>query len=615
MIEKDGQFGNKQTISRQNFKKYLIHVSEYVDRIYEVHRDENGNEITKGATYKDYFIADINEKGALAKEYYSSVSYYNGPAGTEEVYTSFATKLAEVYTSFKIGDEYVRNIQFLDTPGIGENKVGIEKTLSDAVTMKLDIVLVVKAAGNSKSDTDTEKFNELIRERLTGKDTASTWVYYILNVWKDKIKKGDIKKLRDSIQSGLKEAQSSDKIVLADNHFRYMDLKNGAALSIDGDVLEYQNPVNEYLSDILNSLIGQIRAIDEEFFTLGEKAYVGIIQEWKELHQTIKTIKKYLPSLEPHFLAEDLIKKLSPALTEVANWSTLIAETVKPDLKPFKEDTIGNYVAKVLHSDRGDITFDNPSTQAKDIELFYDKNKLNIEKYGCFRQSYFRDNSNFIEYSSVKRELRNALIGGILALIKDKPAQKKLVQYKSDLQGVLCDKGGFSFIISNTENWWADVADFLGDEPNCTSLEELFRAVSTLNIDLQDKLKDTIETSMGNSLHHDDFGDPDEYNFEDYPSSVCSFIHSLLNIEQFAKGVVEKGIIDEALDKIQYSISLRLDNIVSMCGTATNVTNSKTRDELSAFYQRHLDDIFQDNDNAKKMAVVKRWDDLIKVKI
>ena len=136
-------------------------------------------------SYDDYTFDELKENKDRAEKYYSSVSYFLNPDDKEPKFTSYATKKAEVFHSFKVGNEDpINNLQFLDTPGIGEDKPGLEKILAKSVSADLDIIMVIRAA---RSDVQGDPTRTLLipqlRSLLHKRPKSQQSLYFILNAW------------------------------------------------------------------------------------------------------------------------------------------------------------------------------------------------------------------------------------------------------------------------------------------------------------------------------------------------------------------------------------------------------------------------------------------------
>lgn len=243
-IDNDPTIGKRNLGSKKiSFFEYLDNLPKYINRLIENEDD---------LKYEDYELSDIEHGRDLdkSKRYYSSVSYYSGPAGTEKLYTSFSTKKAEVYTSFDIDGEDVSNLQFLDTPGIGEQKPGLKSILSEAITTQLDIILIIRAVNPNKTNTsDLEDLIDSIRTRLTGKSHARESLFFVLNMWDDSAIIASYKDgvdERDFIIKRLNQLQDTDSISLPENHFRMIRVPSQVELLQDGNTND-NNPIGKFL--------------------------------------------------------------------------------------------------------------------------------------------------------------------------------------------------------------------------------------------------------------------------------------------------------------------------------------------------------------------------------
>lgn len=617
---KDPHFGNGDIENKKTFLKYLQHAPNYADSLLEyeydnegnIKRDENGMPVTTAESYIDYKIEDILLKGETGQKYYSSVSYYTSPGSSEEVYSSFATKFAEIATSFNIGNSPVYNIQFLDTPGIGESKAGIEQTMSDAITAKLDAVIVVAAVGNSKSDGDKNKLVNLLRVKLTEKSNVANWLFYALNIFQDNVNPESIKKAKDNIIESLTIAQDSNPIHLKDSHFRYMDLKNRCGLNEKKKVTS-QDPVNPFVLEILTELIPNITNIDLGFFRDGKAQYNAIIEKWKDLKANLEALSAILPSTDTSIKVEKIIEELGKALASKVEWNNILETTIKPNLEPFKQETPGKYVLKVLEMDGANTDFNDRSHD--NLVAFCTANIKHLNQYS-FRESHYNQNISFMDYTSRKIALQTELIDAVGKLIKEEEAITLLNQFKNSLREVFLKEGRLEFIESDVAFWWRSVADYMKKQQVCPKLEKRFRDIANLSIRAKEQLSGTITKTIQESLWHDDFGGKNQgFRFNEYIEALTSFVRSLLVLEQYSKDLIEIEVFDKEIKNIQNNITTTLDRISEICNSTDSIENAETRNELRAFYNMHLDEVLKNDSTAAISAVVSRWRETIKLSL
>lgn len=602
-IYNNPQFGNKQTISKQNFITYLKNANSYIDKILE--SDEQKTQ--SGIGYKDYKISDIQNHGDIAKDYYSSVCYYDSPVSNTVRYNSYATRLAEIYTNFSATE----NIQFLDTPGIGENKAGIEKTLSDAITMKLDIVIVIKAAYIANQDKASELFFSLLRERLTNHATAKDWVYYILNVHLDENGNYDFQQildLRTRIKDNLRTPQQSSTIALEDIHFRFINLKEDCEYLSQTEI-QTEHPIENYLSEILQLLIPKIKKIDEDFFSLGLSEYKKITAHIEHLCSKMSALSPKLPVFDDHTKIENLIVRLSEKFNTSKTYRHVIEGKLKPSVEEFKEEPIGTYVKKILGLSEDHTDLSELSIEA--IDEFCKKNKDVIElRIG---ETSYENNKSFSDYSTVKGDLKKALIQGVLNQIKEKDAQEELAKIKNDFAEILETVGSLGFMVSAGSNdWWSDATAFLKKEKKVSELLSIFSGIRDMEIHAALDLGPSIIEAVRVSLNKDEFGEFSEnWNFRSFDGALRCFIYSLLFLEASSKLDIEVSVFKRALEDIQKDINARFDRLWDL---PKNIGDKSTesRNQLYSLYKRHLDEVFTNDAEAQKGALVDTYDGIVK---
>ena len=356
------------------FLKYLTNIGEYINNLGKAPKDYTFKELTSGK----------EDDKAKAEEYYSSVSYFSNPDDKTIKYTSYATEKAEVFTSFKVGNEDpINNLQFLDTPGIGEAKPGLERILAKSVSSDLDVIMVIRAARSDvQGDPTRTQLIPQLRALLNKRPYSQQSLYFVLNVW-NQAKPGTGDKEKEKIKDELLTAQNNDKIVLDDSHFKVINILKGVEILSNGST-NSNNPIHGYLLKILKQLIPNMENIDNEFFKDAEDKYAEIENDYRKIKIMVANLSYKLPN-------EDLTGQIDDVFAKVAKeWkkesSTIDDKTIigqiQCDLEKFCNQETGYILSELLGiPPMGIEDFDEEEDNYEFINKFCIENAKAINEY------------------------------------------------------------------------------------------------------------------------------------------------------------------------------------------------------------------------------------------
>lgn len=559
-------------------------------------------------SYDDYTFDELKENKDRAEKYYSSVSYFLNPDDKEPKFTSYATKKAEVFHSFKVGNEDpINNLQFLDTPGIGEDKPGLEKILAKSVSADLDIIMVIRAA---RSDVQGDPTRTLLipqlRSLLHKRPKSQQSLYFILNAW-DQASPDTGEMEKKAIKNQLEINQDYDKIILDDSHYKVINILKDYEILPDGD-RDSNAPIHRYLLDIFKELIPNIRNIDEEYFKEAEAIYDEIMTEYKEITSRMTDISYKLPS-------DDLSQQIDAVLVDSANsWKDKCAQIsdkeiigeIKYDLEKFCTQPTGNVLFELLGLQTDGIdNFDQEDDNYDFIEDTCLKNEVAINK--AFDYPAYQAGAEFKCYSEFKEALLNELADTIFKRINVEKAQEALDETKKNLANVLITKGKLGFVTEDAKVWWSEMANLLSQENHPDELVKIFANFSTFTIDAKLVLGASVDKVISVSRHADNFGDPGQYYFNDFKNAKEAFIHSLLCIEKHVQDLIIKDVYKEQLSQYVSSFSKNINQIRELITFGDQEKKTKLRNAWEHFYRRHAKEIFANSDSERKQALISYW--------
>lgn len=581
-----------KTELQKKFQLYRKKIDCYVGRLVESESD---------IKYKDYEISEILKGEGVAREYYSSVSYYQTPNDIDqhEVYTSFATRKAQVFTTFGIGDEpNVNGIQFLDTPGIGEHKVGIEKLLKRAVSKDLDIIIGVRKIGpNTNNDQEQQMLLNVIRGSMATWKDAKEWIYFLLNAFPGATI-NHAKTTSDGIVESLAIPGVGGKsISVSKSHFVPIDLKNNKELTPNG--YDDNNPIGRFLSSILETFIPKIKTIDDGFYNVAdaqydiiEKAYTGLQDKVNSLNLPVYTnvtdqIKVRLKSIDTAFVEKGMLVALAQ-----------IKSGLKDNISEFcgmgegSSDPVGAEVAKIFG-----VTCTSKDSFDRLVDLIANKHKETFE-------FQWETNNEFLMYQELKSKLVKSMRESIQSKIDWDSACTALQDAKIKFCEILMSDGRLQGVVnsetySSPEEWLDLFISLLKAEGGYNTLVEIFENLKDYTIDPIKVLNSDIDDILRMSSRHDKF---DGKSFEEADDAMYAFVSSLYNIELVTKQTTLKTLASDKVSKISASYNEVFSpafNIVSPKGKYGH----KAYDQFEDFYRNHSY-LLADSEQEQKQGLV-----------
>ena len=603
IMEFPNEIASEKTQMQITFEKYRMNIGDYVGNLIESDEDPK---------YRDFEISEIEKGEEEGREYYSSVSYYESPGAVDgsEVYTSFSTKEAQIFTNdFNIvGEDDVNNIQFLDTPGIGEQKVDIDTILSRAITKDRDIVIGIRKIGGEGAGSQLgEKylFNAL-RKSMATWPKSKEWIYFILNAFSGATYSKFLS-TRDRIIDNLsKVGEDNTSIKLDKSHFDSINLKDNQRLTQDGYV--GTNPIGELLTSILETIIPQISSIDADFYQTAEQEYLNIENSFAKLMDSVKqlhlhTYNNLSQAVDAH--CDTLCTALTSATPSVKD----IGDCLKDDIQIFtgsaeeSADVTGTELAKV---------FNLPKTIAfNDKEALFKQLRKAAEKTFAFAWYH---NTEFSEYQFKRKALVESMRDSLSGTIHWEEAISMLTDAKIEVCKTYMEVGKLAKVVSQQEvqplEWLDMFISMLEDDGNYPNLVEAFTLMRDFTIDPKTELSKEIDEAVQRGYHFDKF---EPWNFEEVGNTINAFLESLYNIELATKSQIEE---DFAKTKIP-AILTRISNVFSPVLNSLVLTEDSqgkkkgTRAEFENFFMAHSE-IFVNNDDEIKQSLVEKCKNVTK---
>lgn len=595
-IGKDDKGGKKVALL-----EYFDHLNDYINRLGAKHEDYSFQELISG----------VEDDKKRAEEYYSSVSYFLNPDDKEKKFYSYATKKAEVFTQFNIGNEApISNLQFLDTPGIGEDKPGLERILAKSVSSDLDIIMVVRAARSDvQSDTVRKLLITQLRTLLDKRPKSRNSLYFIQNLW-DNAEDGTGETEKGKIKELLEVPQNLDEIIIDDSHFKTINILKKIEYLPDGRT-NSNYPIHRYLFEIFKQLIPKIKEIDEEFFADAKEEIKEIQENFAEIMEIFSAISHLLPSDDLSTQIDDVFQSVAEEWKDTCskiNDETIISQ-IQCDLEKFCNQKTGVVLCKLLEvTEDGISNFDeiNIDENYEFIDKFCKKNALAINRY--VDKPAWDAGDELKCYAELKADLLKAIEEVILSHINVKEAQKELVNAKNIIANVFRETGKLSYI-AEVGIWWNTMADILEKEKFPKELTNLFVDFASFSIDYRKILQESIEKVIQGSRHADNFG-TDKYFFSKWEDAKKSIVHSLLCIESRVQSLVKEDVYKMKLAEVVSNVYKHINKLRELNTFGKQSEKTTLRKLWEEFYKKHAKEIFADNDQEKKRALVSEWKEL-----
>ena len=592
---------------------YLQNSTEYVDEL-------------TGKVEPIYGIGSATPGG---RRFYKLVSFREEPDSTILQYSCLATKKADVYTEFLINGEHVTNLKILDTPGLGEDRIGVNEIFEKAIREDLDIVFALaRIEPNTTALPVVKSFQTRLKHELNGR-RAEKLLYYLFNpdnnvcnpqnknakssydAWTDPLLKDLATSTIDGIQG----------IILSDNHKASINCKMDNELlgfNADGSVRMSNDmgAIQRFVHKALCQTIGDIKDIDNIHYEIVFKKLNEVKSGWARIRTALQDVS--FPTISKTDDINKIIACLHVAFDEISKSYEKITSGISSDISKFSEAPVGKSVGSLFDMDCSSIS------EEVEISKFVDTNIEKIKDH--FKILNYGGNNEFQDYSEQKKRLISIMREEIRNQIKDDEANKLINKYKDKVIHAFLEKGLLGKLLNNDiENDSFRVLQLFSIlksshcAPIITELIKRFIVFPAKNIDqieidesnitqymneplkAADYLSSSIEKVLNNNSHEDNFG---KKGFGKYESAVQSFVTSLLFIEGNVKTEISEDDFKQAIDSLETDFETALNNVLNIAANKGTSNAGETRLELSRFYERYYYELFMDDEKKRLSALV-----------
>lgn len=548
------------------------------------------------------------------------VSYRKDPNTKEVSYEVLATKKAIVYTDFRLLGEPIGKIQIVDTPGIGEKRVGVDAALSKALKKDLDIAIALaKVAVNSDDEYLVQQFHEILKMELAGREPEK-WLFYLFNLFKsDNIDKLVVETVTDNVLTDLKKSVDTDSgmkkgINLPNNHITIIDCKSdNPLLKYNGNdiIMSEDAGIAPFIKNILELMVGSIGDVDRVFYEKARVKFNNLKEAYFHIIESLKALG--LKSYNTHDIIITQIKKLHKALRALDYVN--VVEKIQNNINKLKGERNGE---AIIHTFVEDTSLSNKEKELISAIRNLPNDDKEVVKYlatylaKALDETYklkgqYNTVEEFITYKALKDALFEYMKQDVVDRIDESDGIAKLRKRKNEYASCLLSDGRMNTILpeSSPESFWNDFQVMLLNSANYPKLLECVNKFSKFDITIKIDVANLLDAILESCRHEDDFG---KYGFSSYEYALRSFLFSLLSIETAIKDSVSNS--DGSVNEV---ITHQNTKFEKACGALCAITEYKQHestvlsDELYTLYSDFQDKFFYNDDTTVKQGVLERW--------
>lgn len=595
---------------KESLMDYLNHAREYEGEL-------NGR------------IEPIYEIGAdtpNGRRFYSLISFRKEPDSSELSYRCLATKKAEVYRDIIIQGEPIERLRIMDTPGIGEERIGVDAAFREALREQLDIIFAIARIKEDVSALPVnENFQTKLKEELSGQDAANM-LFYLFNL-DDAVSLPTNKSAKSQYEAltqpllrhlGTTTNEGIKGIDLANNHIVAINCKSDNKLvSFNSDGCAHlsnsSGAIQEFVYESLRETINLVQSIDQVHYASANNSYNEIRLLWDNLCRKLLSLN--FPTISKIQDIEDVIKSLHNAFNAISESYIDITTGIKHDVNDFCALPIGDSIGKLFG-----ISVDKNIDDEKLLHEFVTKN-ISIIKNRIKLLSY-QGNNEFQDYAELKKELRTLMMNSIRSYIHDEEANRIIMSIKNGVLDALLETGKLGKICNSQEKKVLTVLDLLRQSNTAPVVYDRllkFFAFPQKNIDqiqidesnvdqymceplkAADYLGSAIEEVLKQNSHEDDFGSK---GFSSYERAIESFLYSLTIFEGNVKTDLSNETFGNAIQNLSTDFGKVLSDVLNLAPHKGAVDSGETRIELSKLYEKYYTEIFFDDNRAQLSVAV-----------
>lgn len=571
----------------------------------------------------DELIEDL--RNSENRELFYRRSTFNYSDVTSNNYSVYAVKAVDVFMCFKVAEEEVGPIQFLDTPGVGEKRVGVDETLRNKLTNEIDTVIAIeKAHDQAPATTALTSFHSSLTENYGEKQSG--FIYYIINDTTscklDLINQAYTRAFRDGIESTSSPIRLPiDRKLLVDcernNVYNYTPNPDGTIANIS---LNTTSNCQSILYSIVENLAQNIESIDRDFTTAADSLYSEVSQQIDDLQ---KLAQKIIINVGNNTVAVNAtVQALCTELAMIQNNS--IVDTIVLEIQEYaKTEDVGTevlYSLKKLHQ-----VYDAVLTKDK-IELIIKKVRAceDVEKKATvFAVTTFDiigkngpctslDYDQWLEFRSycdTKCNLYERITTRVQQLVSPKPIQERLHEAQKELYAIFRKDNYLGFVCGRGETdsiWYKNLMDSVSD----AVWKDRFDAFFLYDVEdiVQDFIsREIIRKTIKKYMHNDNFSGS---LFDTLQNANISFLKSLWRIENAIKKSLRNendSILDALKADVNQDFIEKRAAAINFGFGVPNSMNPQMVHFISVHYNEVLKRMGIEDELQRKTALYEQW--------
>lgn len=593
--------------AHMGYKKKLINYLKEV----EDYADVLGNEQMEIDLNPDNKECDENKRSLRAYTSYYTLPDDEYMGNAVESYKVLAVKNVNIYTKFSVCGEEIGEIQFVDTPGIGEPRIGVKKALAKALREDLDIAIALKKVTIGIDNSKSFDFHRILNENTQGRDPEQ-WIYYLFNIMDNGenlialTKAPIIKDLNDDHNVGL--GNEVKGFLMPNNHIANIDILN------DEEALQC------FFYSILGSTVETILSTDQKFYKDTDNAYNELIGINNEFESAIYNTTKSLPRFDKQEEIDRLLVSVREAFLTENNEELNIDNPIGGSLN---DEPVGFRLIECLKGRNAIAEIENQ------LRNYNSKTPLDKYKYlmelikTAISTEIKRKITPYVEqgttynlvYMTIRRKLGESLFEQIKNRINIDGVIMNISNKKDVLLDIFKNEGRLNFITAEyNQKWITAFIDQLRDKVEYKNLYAFLCNYNNIEIDNADIVTNTIRTSIFNIINkrYDTYTINVENPGTDIESELAKvYSESLYQKENAVKDEENTHFTNEAKGLIENIISQSVTNNSVFITTLLNGGGigdpNVCLEELRQFYGENYDVIFANDEMRPQREIVNRW--------
>lgn len=620
---------NGKTEIKKMLLAYLGHVDEYVTYL----RSEEGESRT---------IENLSQLESR-KELRPFVSYYEHPDTYYEenqidipprIHRVLAVKNVNIYTDFQLCGEDVGKIQFLDTPGIGESKIGVNQALAYALRQELDIAICLKKVRKGVDNTDSYEFHKLLRTNVHGRNPEN-WIFYLFNICEDNVTTALANATITPILHDLSSVSlenGAQGISLRNNSPEDPSHPNHVATM---NILCENGKLQEFFYNILKEMSNTILATDESFYSEAR----NLITKCQAIYSSkiisnLLEVTRSLPTFDDRENIQNIISEVESEWNHVLDNGKndfSLDKSIQEALKLFYDEPLGCQFAKSFltgHEAEHTITDEQIKTLRDSIERLNKTEATKSERRSKrdqliqnlllpavsdrITEIMFMANKCQPQLTHWTEDLEKNVLSDAMALIDDRAVMKKMADIKSVFWSAFKKKGHLEFISNDDSTWLNEFLLLLKEGgSDFKDLHDCLYEFNNQRIDLREQIYNIINNTTSKIIkEYTDYGQSPD--FTKLEGVRLAYYTCLINKENKIKFLLKtdfENTVGKQVQKAEQTFITSIVNFITqIIPSHRPVTEyAKIYEQLIKFYHKYSAYIFTNDLEKEQKIAAQEW--------